>query len=133
MEDGASRQKEQRKGNWKNTILQAAVKQFKADIKILKRQCVEEQHGVCLSTSYARNKRLRQLAVKNKHTMLRGAPKIDDDEAETITKAILAMKGIHQMKYRMAWQEGTLKLSPKPMSYKGNTLAWTRSYQSRRL
>ena len=58
--------------------------------------------------------------------MLRGVPNIDDDEAEAIAKAILAMKGIHQLKYRTAWQEGILKLSPKPMSHKGNTHAWTR-------
>ena len=106
----------------KATSLQSALKQFKADIKILRRQCVEEQHEVYLSTSYSRKNRLKQLAVKNKHTMLRGVPQIDADEAETITKAILAMECIHQLKHRTAWQEGNLKLSPKPMSYKGNTV-----------
>ena len=37
------------------------------------------------------------------------------------------MKGIHQRKHRVAWEEGKLKLSPKPLSYQGNTHAWTRN------
>lgn len=114
----------------KVTRLQSALKQFKADITILRRQCVEEQHELYLITAYSGNNRLKQLAAKNTHTMSRGVPQIDDDEAETITKAILAMKGIHQLKYRTAWQEGNLKLSPKPMCYKGSTHVWMRNIKT---
>ena len=58
----------------KATSLQSALKQFKADTNILRRQCVEEQHEVYLSTSYASGSRLKQFSVNIKHTMNRGVP-----------------------------------------------------------
>ena len=89
------------------TSLTAAMKKFKAEVKLLKRHCVEEKDEAYLDTSYARANRLRPLAVTNKHAMLRGVPCISESEACTVTKAILAMKGIHQRKHKVAWEEGS--------------------------
>ena len=91
----------------KATSLSAGIKQFKADIKTLRRQCVDELEETYFEVSYARANRLRPLAITNKHTMLRGVPCIDEVDARTITRAILAMKGIHQKKHRVQWQEGS--------------------------
>ena len=96
-------------------------------MKTLNTQCVKEEDDEYLDTSYGRANRLRPLAVTNKHAMLRGVPYLEEEEARTITRAILAMKGIHQRKHRAAYEEGILRLLPKPLSYQGSTHAWTRN------
>jgi hypothetical protein len=111
----------------KATTLSAGMKRFKAEAKLLKRKCVGEDDEKYLDTSYARANRLRPLAITNKHTMLRGRPCIEEADASTISKAILAMKGIHQRKHRAAHEEGRLMLRPKRLSYQGSTHAWARN------
>ena len=85
----------------KATSLSAGIK-VQLDIKALGRQCVGEKDGQYFETSYARANRLRPLAITSKRTMLRGVSCIDEADARAITRAILAMKGIHQKKHRMA-------------------------------
>ena len=74
--------------------------------------------------SYMRGNRLQKLAISNKHASIMGTPIINKQDAELITKAMLAMRGIIQKKHKLEHDEGNLKLLPRPMAYKGTAHAW---------
>ena len=77
-----------------------------------------------METSYARGNRLSGLAISNKHAGVEGMPIITKHDAELITKAILAMRGINQKKHKEAHDQGILKVMQRPMAYKGNSHSW---------
>ena len=60
-------------------------------------------------TSYARDNRLADLAITNKHACVQGMPKINSTEAEEITKAILEMRGFKGNKQTDDFQKGKVK------------------------
>ena len=78
--------------------------------------CIKEEQEWIFNTCYARPNRLEMAAVGNKHASIQGMPRIPQDEAESILKAILAMKGARTKKQRIAHEGGELKLQRKPLS-----------------
>ena len=80
-----------------------------------------------MEVSYTRGNRLQKLAISNKHAGINGTPVISRCDAELITKAILAMRGINQKKHKAEHDAGMLKLIPRPMAYKGMAHAWLRN------
>ena len=54
-------------------------------------------------------------------------PIIDKQDAELITKAIMAMRGINQKKHKVEHDAGILTLISRPMAYKGTAHAWLRN------
>ena len=60
-----------------------------------------------------------------------GTPIIDKQDAELITKAILAMRGINQKEHKGEHEAGILMLMPRPMAYKGTAHAWLRNLGKR--
>ena len=73
--------------------LQTAISNFKRRVKQITKHCVEEEDERYTNVSYARENRLQGLAITNKHTAMIGTPIINDNDAELIVKAILAMRG----------------------------------------
>ena len=83
---------------------------FKRRVKQIPKLSVDERVEGKLQTSYARESRLRPLAVSKKHAAIRGMPKTTQGEVEAIAKGILAIKEIYQKKHELAHQSGTLRL-----------------------
>ena len=53
-----------------------------------------------------------------------------EDDARTVTAAILAMRGVNQKKQKLIHQDGNLTLHRRPNAYKGLSRAWLRNYES---
>ena len=77
--------------------------------------------------SIATGNRLQSISISNKHAGIVGMPAVDNDDAELVMKAILAMRGINQKKHKAEYAAGTLMLTQIPMSYKGTAHAWLRN------
>ena len=80
----------------KAATLQTAIAKFKAHTRKIARHCTDRADEVHTKVSYARGNRLQSLAISNKHAGIMGAPVINKEDAELITKAIMAMRGINQ-------------------------------------
>ena len=105
-------------------ILPAELANFKASIRRVNLHCVAERDEWNLQTSYARGNRLHKVAVSNKHATLRGSPKIDPKEAEAITRAMLAMRGLKDKKHFDAHAKGQLRLRSWPLTYRSSVVNW---------
>lgn len=71
--------------------------------------------------------RLEALAISSRQASIKGMPAMTEDDSKYNTKPLLAMKGVNQKVHKPAHHNGTLKLSPKPFAYKGNSYAWMRN------
>ena len=106
------------------TILPAELASFKASVRRVNLHCVAEVDEWNLQTSYTRGNRLQKVAVSNKHAAVRGTPKLDPREAEAITKAILAMRGLKDKKHFNAHAKGQLRLRSQPLTNRSSAVAW---------
>ena len=111
----------------KAMTLQTAIATFKARTRKIAKHCTEREEEVHTKVSYTRGNRLQKLAISNKHAGINGTPIISKIDAELITKAMLAMRGINQKQHKAEHDTGELKLMPRPMAYKGMAHAWLRN------
>ncbi len=100
-----------------------AIAKFKARARKIARHCTDRSDEVPTKVSCARGNRLHSLTISNKHAGIMGVPVISKEDAELITKAIMAMRGINQQKHKAEHDAGTLVLVPRPMAYKRTTCA----------
>ena len=124
------RERQKTQPHEKAETLQTAIAGFKKRVRKITKQCTREEDELYTNVSYARINRLQGLAITNKHAAIVGTPIIDEKDARTIVKAILAMRGVNQKKHKMLHEEGHLKLIPRPMAYKGTAHAWLRNLGS---
>ena len=96
---------------------------FKKVVRRMSLQCTPDDDEWHFETSYARANRLKPFAIQNKHPGIKGMPRMEEQEAERIAKAILALKGITKKKHMEALQRNELELIPKPLRYRGSA-AW---------
>ena len=104
--------------------MQTALADFKRRMRKVIKHNVREEDEKYFLTSYARVNRLKEMAVLNKHAAITGLPKLSEAMAKEVAKAIILLKGMYQKKHRIAHEEGSLNLLPKPMAYKGSAEAW---------
>ena len=106
--------------------LQNEITLFKKQVREISTYCVSEDQEWLFQTCYARANRLKTAAVNNKHAAIQGLPSISNEEAEVILTTILEMKGTRTKKQRIAHDEATLSLIPKPLTFKGAAKNWHR-------
>ena len=89
----------------KTEQLRSQRAEFKKAVKKIRRCSVEEEEEDewHLQTEYNNMPRLRNLAVEGRQPAMRGMPEIVEGDAESITKAILAMRGADKKKHKQAW------------------------------
>jgi hypothetical protein len=95
---------------------------FKKVVRRLVLQSVPEKEEWHFETSYARANRLKPLAISNKHPGIKGMPKVKAQEAERITRAILALKGASKRKHIEMLEKGELEMIPKPLRFRGSAM-----------
>lgn len=120
-------EKQKEKPLRKTESLQAAIAKFNSRARKVTLHCAEEGDEWRLKTNYANSNRLEKLGVTNKHASIQGAPRIGNEDAKLIVKALLVMRGVSQKKQKDALVNGTLKLLPRPLAYKGIAHAWVRN------
>jgi hypothetical protein len=104
--------------------LASDVAKFKSMTRMIATQCIDEGEEWILSTSYARANRLKEAAVSNKHAAIQGMPKVPQEEAEQIMKAILRMKGAYTKKHREAHEQERMRMHSKPLTFRGAAKVW---------
>ena len=97
---------------------------FKRRVRRVATYCINEEQEWVLNTSHARENRLKEAAIGNKHAAIQGMPNISKDEAKHIMNTILEMKGARTKKQRIAHEEGSLALIRKPLTFRGTAKHW---------
>ena len=108
----------------RHVSLQTKVAKFKARTRKIATFCMDTKDEWHVGTAYNRQNRLSKLAITNKHACIRGVPKVNAEEAEAITEAILAMRGAHRKKQKEALKEGHLEIQKRSFAYKGTSDIW---------
>ena len=65
--------------------------------------------------------RLRPIAIANKHASIKGMPVVRDKQNSQIVTRLRAMRGIHNLKQKKAWEDGNLYAKPAVLSLRGGT------------
>ena len=111
----------------KTPSLQSAMANFKKRVRFVMKVSVDERDEWHLTTCMNISNRLGALAISSRQASIKGMPAMTEEDSKYITKALLAMRGVNQKVHKAAHENGTLKLSPKPFAYKGNSHAWMRN------
>ena len=91
------------------------------------RHAVSEEDDWHFQTCLKRATRLRVVAVEGRIPAIRGMPVVEEEDAEMIEKAILAIRGADKKKHEKALHEGTLKLPLKRLPMSGAVQAWRKA------
>ena len=84
----------------KTVSLQTAMKQFKKRVRNVALHCTAKEDEWHFSTCQGRGNRLEELAIANRHVAIKGMPQLSEGDANRVTAAILAMRGVNQNKHR---------------------------------
>ena len=76
-------------------MLQKQIADFKNPVRKKKHTMKERQEWI-IETSYVAKHRLKDAAIENRQSAIKGLPEIEDEDAEKIMKLILAMRGYNQ-------------------------------------
>ena len=83
----------------KSQTLQSSMKEFKKRVRQISKHCVKVEDEWRFHTCQGRTNRMNELAICNRHAAIRGMPATEEEEeAQMITKAVLAMRGVDQKK-----------------------------------
>ena len=82
----------------KPQMMQMQLAAFKKAVRKVKKHSVRESEEWQFDTSYVPRNRLKQAAVENKQAAVKGLPCIDEEDAVTIMRMILALRGVNKKK-----------------------------------
>ena len=93
----------------------------------IKKHAVQESDEWRLDTCYVIKNRLRTAAVENKQAAIKGILCISDEEASSITRMVLALRGINGKKQIEAWEKGELRAVPQKLKLQSLATGWQKA------
>ena len=69
---------------------------------------------------------MKQAAVENKQAAVKGLPCIDEEDAVTIMRMILALRGVNRKKQIDAWLQGGLHIIPQRLKLQSMATGWNK-------
>lgn len=97
---------------------------FKHVIRRLARHAVSVKDEWIFHTDYSRIPKLTSLAVEGRQPAIRGMPKVQKDDAETIVSAVLSMRGADKKKHKETPENGELMRAIKRLPMQGTVQMW---------
>ena len=64
------------------------------------------------------------VAIENKQAAIKGLPCIGDQEASSITRMVLALRGINGKEQIEAWEQGELRVAPQKLKLQSFATGW---------
>ena len=83
----------------KTPMLQQQVADFKKDVRKIKKFAVPEEQEWVLETEYSKKHRLKGAGTGNRQAAIRGIPKVNKEDAHTIMKSVIAIRGLDKKKH----------------------------------
>ena len=111
----------------KSVSLESRIARFNAAINKIKELAVKEEQECLLQPANAPKSRLEELAVHNKHSAIISMPVVTDEEAKTITRAIIPLRGRLTPGQRRMLDDGRLELVRRPIRYRSSIGMWMKT------
>ena len=104
---------------------------FKKAVRKIKTHAVHESEEWHLDTCYVPKNRLRMVAIENKQAAIKGLPCIGDQEASSITRMVLVLRGINGKRQIEAWEQEELRAAPQKLKLQSLATGWQKAMQKK--